>query len=301
MTDGETLPEIAADAAPGAPPGTPPKKTGISDARVVAGFREPGPHGVTSVCSRQETCGLTTHERERYGWQITCPGVGEAGQEKLKAATVLVSRCGGVGGTVALELAAAGVGRLVIAHAGDIRVSDLNRQLLMTDGAVGTPRVASIRERLRAFNPLVEVVTVAENVNENNADRLVAGVDAAASCAPLFGERYALNAACVRRGIPLVSAAMYDFEFQVATLWAGRGPCFRCLHPEPPPWWQRRFPVFGAAAAVAGALAAVEIIKLLTGVGEPLLGALLAGDLRAMRLRRLAVARDRACPVCGPA
>jgi molybdopterin/thiamine biosynthesis adenylyltransferase len=117
---------------------------------------------------------LTTTDRARYEWQMWTPGVGEAGQRRLKDASVLISRCGGVGGSVALELAAAGVGRLIIAHAGDIKPSDLNRQLLMTDDAIGTSRAGSIRRRLAEFNPHVAVEVVPENINEDNVDGLVA-------------------------------------------------------------------------------------------------------------------------------
>lgn len=238
---------------------------------------------------------LTDTDRARYEWQMWTPGVGEAGQRRLKNAAVLISRCGGVGGSVAFELAAAGVGRLVIAHAGEIRASDLNRQILMTDAAIGTSRAESIRERLREFNPHIEVEVVAENISGENVGRLVEGVDIVASCAPLFPERFAMNAACVAGGKPLVDAAMYDFEIQLSTYDARRGPCLRCVYPEAPPYWRRQFPVFGAVSATVGAMAAAEVIKLITGVGEPLVGHLLQGDLRSMDFRRLKV---RALPGC---
>ena len=242
---------------------------------------------------------LTATDRARYEWQMWTSGVGEEGQRRLKDASVLISRCGGVGGSVALELAAAGVGRLIIAHAGDIKPSDLNRQLLMTDAAIGSSRAESIRRRLAEFNPHIAVEVVAENINTENVERLVARADVVAGCAPLFPERFAMNDACARAGKPLVDAAMYDFEIQLSTYHATKGPCLRCVYPEAPPYWKRQFPVFGAVSATVGAMAAAEVIKLITGVGEPLVGRLLQGDLRTMEFRRLRVRADANCACRG--
>lgn len=243
---------------------------------------------------------LTDADRARYEWQMWTPGVGEEGQRRLKGASVLISRCGGVGGSVALQLAAAGVGRLVIAHAGNIKPSDLNRQLLMTHAGIGASRAESIQRRLREFNPLIEIEVVPENLSAANADALVRRVDLAACCAPLFPERFALNAACVRAGKPMVDAAMFDFDVQLSVYDVTRGPCLGCVYPEAPPDWSRQFPVFGAVSATVGALAAAEIIKLVTGIGRPLLGELLTGDLRTMDFRKVRVRRNRACATCAP-
>lgn len=238
---------------------------------------------------------LTDSDRARYEWQMWTPGVGEEGQRKLKSASVLISRCGGVGGSVALELAAAGVGKLIIAHAGNIKPSDLNRQLLMTDAAIGTSRAESIATRLEQFNPRINVEVVPENISEANAEALVARVDYVAGCAPLFPERFALNQACVEQGKVLVDAAMFEFDVQLGVYDATRGPCLQCVYPEAPPYWKRQFPVFGAVSATVGAMAAAEIIKLITGVGQPLIGRLLTGDLRGMDFRKLRVRPDPAC------
>src|SRR5436309_2610489 len=142
---------------------------------------------------------LTDDDRAIYEWQLWVSGFGEEGQQRLKGASVLVSRCGGVGGAVAYELAAAGVGRLVLAHAGNVRPDDLNRQLLMTDASVGRPRMESAPRRLRELNPHVEVDAIAENITEENVARLVERVDLVAACAPLFRERLLLNREAVRR------------------------------------------------------------------------------------------------------
>ena len=243
---------------------------------------------------------LTEAERRLYQWQIWVPGFGEAGQCRLKAATVLVSRCGGVGGAVALGLAAAGVGRLVLAHAGNLEPSDLNRQLLMRRDWLGRTRVECAARRLRELNPDVQVVAIPENLTAENVDRLVSQVDLVVDCAPLFEERSLLNRAAVRQNKPMVECAMYELETRLTTILPGRTPCLACLYPETPADWKRQFPVFGAVAGAAGFLGAMEAIKVLTGLGEPLLGKLLVGDLRTMSFRTLALKRDPRCPVCGP-
>lgn len=242
---------------------------------------------------------LSDEERATYQWQIWVPDFGEEGQERLKASSVLVSRCGGLGGVVAYELAAAGVGRLVVAHAGNVKPSDLNRQILMTHDWLGKPRVESAARRLRELNPRLEVEAVAENIDESNAARLVGEVDLVVDCAPLFEERFLLNREAVGQGKPLVDCAMYDLEAQVTTIVAGRTPCLSCLYPERPEHWRREFPVFGAVSGMVACLGAMETIKILTGLGEPLLGRLLLCDLRTMRFQTIRLHRRPNCPVCG--
>jgi molybdopterin/thiamine biosynthesis adenylyltransferase len=241
---------------------------------------------------------LNSGDREIYDWQMLVPGMGEAGQERLKAASVLVTRTGGVGGTAALQLAAAGIGRLVIAHGGATKPSDLNRQLLMSRQNLGRSRVAQAARRLREMNPDVEVVAIAENACDANADRLVADADVVIDAAPLFAERFALNRAVVTHGKPMVECAMYAMELQITTIVPGRTPCLRCLYPDDPVDWKRRFPVFGAIAGTVGCLAAAEAIKLITGIGKPLTGRLMTMDLGVMSTRELRVRRLPDCPVC---
>ena len=141
---------------------------------------------------------LTDEERATYAWQFDVEGLGELGQRRLKGASVLISRIGGLGGMVALELAAAGVGRLILAHGGGIRPSDLNRQVLMTQDRIGTSRMDSAVARLRALNPRLEIVAEHANVSDETAHRLVAQADVVVDCAPLFVERYALNRAAIK-------------------------------------------------------------------------------------------------------
>lgn len=244
------------------------------------------------------TSQLTDAERARYEWQIWTPDVGEAGQQKLKAASVLVSRLGGVGGTVAYYLAAAGIGKLVVAHAGNVKPSDLNRQLLMTTDWLGKPRVESAKRRLEELNPHVNVVGIGENVSEANAPSIVQQVDMIVDAAPLFAERFAMNQAAVQQGKPLVECAMYDLDAQLTTIIPGKTACLRCLYPDDPPHWKREFPVFGAVSGMIGAMAAVEIIKLITGIGQQLNNQMLAMNLRTMEFRKLPLQRDPKCITC---
>ena len=241
---------------------------------------------------------LTDHERAVYEWQMWVPDFGEDGQEKLKNASVMVSRVGGVGSVVAYELAAAGVGKLVLAHAGNVKPSDLNRQLLMTHDWIGKPRIKSIKRRLLDLNPRLEIVDVAENVSEDNAETLVSQADLVVDCAPLFPERFAMNRQAVIQNKPLVECAMYELEGHITTVVPGRSPCLQCIWPENPPTWKRQFPVFGAVSGTVACMGAMEAIKLIAGIGEPLIGRLVRMDLRDMVFHNLKVSKRDDCPVC---
>ncbi|MDA1180665.1 MAG: HesA/MoeB/ThiF family protein [Planctomycetota bacterium] len=241
---------------------------------------------------------LTDEQRAIYEWQMWSPDFGESGQQKLAAASVLVTRVGGLGGTVAYQLAAAGVGRLVLAHAGEITLSDLNRQILMTRKGVGSSRVESARRRLLELNPQLDVVVIAENANHGNAGRLTDGVDVIVDCCPRFEERFALNAAALRSNTPLVECAMYDLEGSIYTVLPGRSACVRCLFPDTPPKWKRQFPAFGAVASMMGSIGAMEAIKILAGFGETTVGNMLRIDLRSMIVQQFRLQRNPACPAC---
>jgi len=241
---------------------------------------------------------LSAEERAVYEWQLSVAGFGEEGQKSLKAATVLITRIGGVGGAAAYALASAGVGRLLIAHRGNVKPSDLNRQTLMTAESLGKPRVECAARRLKEFNPRLAVEIVSENVGEDNVAELVSKADLIVDAAPLFRERFLLNREAFEQGKPMVDSAMYELEAQLTTLVPGRTPCLTCLYPGDPPGWKRQFPVFGAVAHMIGSLAAMEAIKVLTGLGEPLLGRLLVADLRDMSFRTVRLHRNLHCLVC---
>ena len=227
------------------------------------------------------------------------PDFGQMGQEKLKNASVMISRCGGLGSVVAYELAVAGIGRLVLAHAGNVNHSDLNRQLLMTYDWLGKPRIESAKRRLLELNPRLEIIAVNENVTSENVLQLVAEADLIVDCAPLFEERFAMNAEAVAQRKPIVECAMYDLEATITSITPGQTPCLACLTPEPPPAWTRQFPVFGAVSGTVGCMEAMEAIKIIAGFGKPLLGKMVRIDLRDMTFDIFNLARNPNCAVCG--
>lgn len=242
---------------------------------------------------------LTELDRRIYEWQLSVPGFGEAGQAKLRRATALISRVGGLGGPLAFSLAAAGLGRLILAHGGDLRLDDLNRQILMRYEGVGKARTESISATLCAFNPHIAVEVVPENISESNASALVARADIVFGAAPLFEERLLLNRECVRQGKPLIDCAMFNLEGRVIPILPGKTPCLACLYPEPPPHWNRVFPVLGAVSALAANIGALEGLKLLAGFGEVNLGRMIYFDAAAMRFQTIALKRNPGCAVCG--
>ncbi|OLP16667.1 protein hesA [Leptolyngbya sp. 'hensonii'] len=242
---------------------------------------------------------LTPTELERYQRQIMLPGFGLAAQQRLKSATVLVTGVGGLGGTAALYLAVAGVGRLILLRGGELRLDDMNRQILMTHDWVGQPRVIKAKETLEQINPDVQIEAVCDYVTPDNVDALVQSADIALDCAHNFGERDLLNAACVRWGKPMVEAAMNDMEAYLTTIIPGQTPCLTCLFPEKPDWDKRGFGVLGAVSGTLACLTALEAIKVLTGLGQPLLGQLLTMDLGRMDFAKRRAYHDPDCLVCG--
>ena len=243
---------------------------------------------------------LTDKEQAVYEWQLDVAGFGgEEGQEKLKNASVLVSRCGGLGSVVAYELAAAGVGKLILAHGGNVKESDLNRQLLMTDDWLGKPRIESVERRLKELNPRLEIMAVNDNINEDNAKALVSEADVIVDAAPLFKERFLMNREAVAQNKVLVDCAMYELEAQITTIIPGETPCLACLYPKEPVAWKRRFPVFGAVSGTVACMGAMEVIKVISGLGEPLKNRLFSMDLRDMTFAVTNIKRNPSCKICG--
>ncbi|MEH1881718.1 HesA/MoeB/ThiF family protein [Nostoc sp.] len=242
---------------------------------------------------------LTPSELERYHRQMMLPNFGEAAQKRLKSATVLVTGVGGLGGTSALYLAVAGVGRLILVRGGDLRLDDLNRQVLMTNDWVGKPRVFKARETLQAINPDIRVEAVHDYVTKENVDSLVQSADIAVDCAHNFTERNLLNEACVRWQKPMVEAAMDGMEAYLTTIIPGVTPCLSCLFPEKPDWNQRGFAVIGAVSGTLACLSALEVIKLITKFSQPLLSQLLTIDLMRMEFAKRHCYHDPLCIVCG--
>ncbi len=242
---------------------------------------------------------LSPTEIERYRRQMMLPGFGQEAQEKLKSSTALVTGVGGLGGTAALYLAVAGVGRLILVRGGNLQRDDLNRQVLMTDDWVGQPRVFKAQETLQALNPDIHIDAVCEYVTADNIDGLVQQADIALDCAFDFKERDLLNTACVRWGKPMVEAAMNAMEAYLTTIIPGETPCLTCLYPEKPDWDRWGFGVLGAVSGTLACLAALEGVKVLTGFGEPLLSYLLTMDLANASFAKRHTYKDPGCPVCG--
>lgn len=242
---------------------------------------------------------LTPKELERYRRQMQLPGFGEAGQAALKSSTALVSGVGGLGGTVALYLAVAGIGKLILVRGGNLILEDMNRQILMTDDWVGKPRVEKAKATLAAINPDVEIEAIPEYITAENVDAWVQQSDIALSCAFSFEERDLLNAACVRWNKPMVEAAMSGMEAYLTTIVPGKTPCLSCIFPEKPDWDRWGFGVVGAVPGTLACLAALEAIKWITGIGEPLLGQLLTMDLARAEFAKRRPYHDPDCLICG--
>lgn len=244
---------------------------------------------------------LSDRDRAFYEWQLDVPGFGAAGQQKLRNATALVSRIGGLGGPLAFSLAAAGIGKLILVHGGDLKPSDLNRQILMHHGALDGSRVEAARETLQRFNPHIEIEVVGENFTEENASDLVQRADIVFDCAPLFEERFLMNRECVRQSKPLIDCAMYNLEGQVIPIVPGQTGCLACLYPEVPSHWRRRFPVIGAVSALIANIGALEGIKLLSGMPGVNLNQMIYFDASTMQSRKIALKKNPDCKVCGTA
>jgi len=246
---------------------------------------------------------LAPEEITRYSRHLTLPEVGLAGQLRLRAARVLVVGAGGLGSPVAMYLAAAGVGRLGLVDFDVVEASNLQRQLLYGSQDVGRPKLERARERIREINPLVEVEVHPVRLRADNALALLDPYDVILDGTDNFATRYLVNDACVLLGKPNVYGSIFRFEGQVSVFWSRRGPCYRCLYPEPPP--PGAVPscaeggVLGVLPGVIGTLQATEAIKLLLGRGRPLVGRLVLFDALEMRFREVSLRKDPACPACG--
>jgi len=239
---------------------------------------------------------LTPEELERYDRQLRVWGV-EA-QERLRHSTALVVGVGGLGSPVAMYLAAAGVGRLVLVDPEVVELSNLNRQVLHWTTDLGRAKVESAAEKLRKLNPHVEVVAVRRRIESlEDAVQLVGEADVVVDCLDNWRTRFLINEACVRLGKPLVHAAVRGLYGQLMVVKPGEGPCLRCLVPEEPPQ-EERIPVAGPTPGALGALEAMEAVKLLTGYGEPLVGKLLVYDGLHSSVDVITVRKRENCPVC---
>jgi molybdopterin/thiamine biosynthesis adenylyltransferase len=242
---------------------------------------------------------------ERYARHIILDEVGGAGQRKLLDARVLIVGAGGLGSPAALYLAAAGVGTIGLADFDEVDITNLQRQILHGTADVGRKKTESGAEAINALNPDVDVVRIDQRLDSTNALQLTDDYDLVVDGSDNFATRYLLNDACYLTKTPLVSGAILQFEGQVTTFDARRddSPCYRCLFPTPPPPGSvpncAQAGVFGALAGTIGTIQATEAIKLVCGIGEPLVGALLLYDALETRFTRVRVGRDDSCPLSG--
>src|SRR5438552_502075 len=253
---------------------------------------------------RTESIELSNEERVRYSRHLTMPEVGIDGQRRLKAARVLCIGAGGLGSPVALYLAAAGVGAIGIVDFDDVELSNLQRQILHGTKDIGRSKLESARDRLRDVNPEIEVELHNCRFSSENAAGLISGCDVVVDGSDNFPTRYLSNDVCVFERKPNVYGSVFRFEGQT-TVFAPHlgGPCYRCLFPEPPPPDSvpncAQAGVLGVLPGIIGMLQAIETIKLIVGIGEPLVGRLLHFDALSVRFRELNLRRDPQCPVCG--
>ena len=246
---------------------------------------------------------LTNDEIKRYSRHLIMPEVGMDGQRKLKAGSVLCIGAGGLGSPAAMYLAAAGLGKIGIVDFDVVDFSNLQRQIIHGTPDVGRSKLASAKDRIKAINPHVEVETFEEMLSSENALRLFANYDVILDGTDNFPTRYLVNDACVLLGKPNTYGSIFRFEGQASVFATKNGPCYRCLYPEPPP--PGLVPscaeggVLGVLPGIIGVIQATEAIKLITGIGEPLIGRFLIYDALRMKFRELKLKKDPDCPVCG--
>jgi len=247
---------------------------------------------------------LTQEQKERYSRHVLVPEIGLEGQLKLLDAKVLLLGAGGLGSPTALYLAAAGVGTIGLVDDDVVDASNLQRQVIHNTERIGMPKTESARVAIEALNPDVDVIEHNGRLNSDNVIDLISGYDVIVDGADNFPTRYLLNDASVRLKKPVVSASILSFDGQISTFVPFEGPCYRCLYPTPPP--PELAPSCGAAGVlgvlpgIMGLLQALEVVKLVTGAGTPLIGRLLLFEALGTEFTELKVKRDPDCPICGP-
>lgn len=245
---------------------------------------------------------LSAEELQRYARHLVLPHVGREGQERLRGASALIIGLGGLGSPAALYLAAAGVGRLGLVDFDTVAVHNLQRQVIHDTAGIGRAKTASARDRLEALNPHVAVDTWETRLTRDNARGILGDYDVILDGTDSFATRYLVNDACVLERKPNVHASIHRFEGQLSVFGGADGPCYRCLHPEPPPAGSvpncAEGGVIGVLPGLLGTLQATEAIKLLLGIGTPMVGRLLLVDTLSMRFQEIAVDRDAGCAWC---
>jgi molybdopterin/thiamine biosynthesis adenylyltransferase/rhodanese-related sulfurtransferase len=246
---------------------------------------------------------LTVEEVRRYSRHLIIPDVAMAGQKRLKNARVLAIGAGGLGSPTLMYLAAAGVGTLGVVDYDTVDESNLQRQIIHGQSDIGRSKAQSARDSIHEINPLVKVVLHEERLENENVFEIFSQYDLIVDGTDNFATRYLVNDACVLLGKPYVWGSIYRFDGQASVFWAENGPCYRCLYPEPPPPGMvpscAEGGVLGVLCASIGSIQATEAIKLLTGIGETLIGRLMIYDALEMSYRTVKIRKDPECPICG--
>jgi molybdopterin/thiamine biosynthesis adenylyltransferase/rhodanese-related sulfurtransferase len=246
---------------------------------------------------------LSVDEVRRYSRHLIIPDVGMTGQKRLKNAKVLCVGAGGLGSPALLYLAAAGVGTLGVIDFDVVDESNLQRQIIHGQSDVGRSKAESARDSIKELNPLVNVIVHKERLDSDNAMQVFEPYDLIVDGTDNFATRYLVNDACVLLGKPYIWGSIYRFDGQASVFWADHGPCYRCLYPEPPPPGMvpscAEGGVLGVLCASIGSIQVTEAIKVLTGIGDPLVGRLMIYDALDMTYRTVKVRKDPECPVCG--
>ncbi len=246
---------------------------------------------------------FTDEQIERYSRHIILPEVGGSGQQKMLEARVLLLGAGGLGSPAAYYLAAAGIGNLGIVDFDQVDLSNLQRQIIHSTERIGMLKTESAKKTIQALNPDVNVTLYNEKMDSSNIMSLIKDYDYVVDGSDNFPTRYLVNDACVMKNKTLIHGSIYRFEGQVTVFKPGDGPCYRCLYPEPPPPGMvpncQEGGVLGVLAGVIGNLQVVEVLKLILGIGKPLVGKLLIYDALNTEFRNLRLRRDANCPICG--
>jgi adenylyltransferase/sulfurtransferase len=244
---------------------------------------------------------LVDAETRRYSRHLIILELGVAGQRRIKMREVLCVGAGGLGSPVLTYLAAAGVGTLGIVEFDTVDESNLQRQVIHGQSDLGRPKAISARESIREINPFVAVVLHQEALTSQNAMEICAGYDLIVDCSDNFATRYLVNDVAVLLHKPYVWGSIFRLEGQASVFWADHGPCYRCLYPQPPVVDSTPGGVVGAVCATIGSFQVAEVIKLVTGIGESLLGWLVIYDAATMTVRKIKIRKDAGCAVCGDA
>jgi molybdopterin/thiamine biosynthesis adenylyltransferase len=242
---------------------------------------------------------FSEQEAKRYNRQMLMEGWGEQTQRRLKGSTVFIAGAGGLGSPVSIYLAVAGIGHIRICDFDAPDWSNLNRQILHNHGRIGTNKAVSAKQTLEELNPDIRVTAITDRIVAENVDDLAGDADIIVDCMDNFPTRYLLNESAIRKGIPLVFGSIWGMEGRLSFISPPETPCLKCIYPEAPP--SETFPVVGATPGVMGSLQALEVIKYLTGIGEPLKGKLMVWEGAKAEFRNYRAYKDPRCPACGSA